>query len=200
VTTTTADTPITFETQANQSEFAEARQVATAARTVTRIRDGDLWLAIRLLMRPLFGALLFGAFSLKVQTSPSFPVWAWMIVGAVAGLLPSRWTLIRQGKVIRRAEQASATNGPSRYAVSNDGIREINPPRDYATSLSGIGVGEEDGSRLLPWSAFLGYRETQRLIVLLYKEKASLVIAKRCLSSIDAADLMSILSQNLRRV
>ncbi len=200
MTTTTADKPITFETQANQSEFVEAHKVGNAARTVTRIRDGDLWLAIRLLMRPLFGALLFGGISLKVQTSPSFPVWAWMIVGAVAGLLPSRWTLIRQGEIIRRAEQAGATNGPSRYAVSNDGIREINPPPGYATSLSGIGVSEEDGSRLLPWSAFLGYRETQRLIVLLYKEKASLVIAKRCLSSIDAAGLVSILSQNLRQI
>jgi hypothetical protein len=146
------------------------------------------------------GRSFLGGISLKVQTSPSFPVWAWMIVGAVIGLLPGRWTLVRQGEILRRAEQASVTNGPSRYAVSNDGIREINPPPGYATSLSRIGVGEEDRSRLLPWSAFLGHRETQRLIVLLYKEKASLVIAKRCLSSIAAAGLVSILSQKLRRI
>lgn len=90
-----------------KAKLAEAQRVAAAARTVTRIRGGDLWLAIRWLMRPLFVALLFGALSLKVQTSPSFPNWAWMIVGAVVGLLPSRWTLIRQGGLFRRAEQAA---------------------------------------------------------------------------------------------
>jgi hypothetical protein len=199
VTTTTPDKPITFETQANQSEFAEAQRVANATRTVTGIRDGDLWLAIRLLMRPLFGGTPFGRYQSKRD------------IAQLSRLgMDDRW---RSHRTSARSLDPGSTRGNSPSCrTSQRDERSItirceqrrNPRNQPATGvrhlLSRIGVGEEDGSRLLPWSAFLGYRETQRLIVLLYKEKASLVIAKRCLSSIAAAGLVSILSQKLRRI
>ena len=193
MTTTTADAPISFETQANQSEWIEASR----AIAVARIRDGDPWQAIRWLLPPLAGALIGGAYGPLLQRSYAFPTWEWIIAGAGLALLGRILNFFRYTE---RAARASATNGPSRYAVSNEGIREINPPRGYAGQLLDISVGADDGSRLFPWSAFRGYLETQRVIVLLFKKRASLVIAKRYLSSIDAARLKSIFSQNLRQV
>jgi YcxB-like protein len=204
VTTTTADTQISFETQANRSEMIEARLLDTVA----RIRGGDVTLVVRWLVRPLAGALAGGfLFGPYLQRSYGFPVWASIICCAVVfAVMPGR----RYGPPVR---QTITTKGPSRYTAGSDGIREMTPPPDeyrvqtlggsslrYRSVLSSIGLSEEDGSRLFPWSAFRGYVESQRLIVLMFKPRAAIVIAKRCLSNIDAVRLTSIFSQNLRRI